>query len=420
MSRSTTQPAGEAVTAPFDVDAFRAEFPILSRQVHGKPLVYLDNAATKHKPRAVIDAVQAFYANSNANVHRGLHALSEEATAAYESARGACARFVGCDDPREIVFTSGATDALNLVAHSLGGMTLKPGDRVLLTEMEHHSNIVPWQMVAERCGAEIVAAPVTDAGEIDINAYASLLDERVKIVSMVAVSNTLGTVNPVAEMVRLARGVGAATVVDATQAATVHAIDVRELGCDFLTFTGHKLFGPTGIGVLWGRRDRLNAMPPYKGGGEMITSVKFTGSTYAEAPMRFEAGTPNIAGAIGLGAAIEWFSAFERDAIHAHEHSLVEHGHARLSEIEGLRIIGTSPGKAPIFSFVVDWAHPYDIGPVLDHRGIAVRTGHHCTEPLMDRFGVPATVRASCAAYTTHAEIDALVEALHAARRLLG
>ncbi|MEM9881323.1 MAG: SufS family cysteine desulfurase [Planctomycetota bacterium] len=413
-------PAAEAPhRAVFDVDALRTEFPILNRQVHGKPLVYLDNAATKQKPQAVIDAVEGYYRSTNANVHRGLHLLSEEATQAYEAARHACAAFIHANDPREIVMTAGATDALNLVAHSFGGATLGPGDRVLLTEMEHHSNIVPWQLVAERCGAEVVAAPVTNAGEIDLEAYASLLDERVKVAAMVAISNTLGTVNPVAEMVRLAQGVGAATVVDATQAVTVYPIDAAAWGCDFLAFTGHKLFGPTGIGVLWGKLDRLQTMPPFRGGGEMIDSVKFTGSTYAAPPMRFEAGTPNIAGAVGLRAAVDWYTAQDRDAIAAHEHDLAVYGHARLAEVDGLRMIGTAPGKAPIFSFVLDWAHAYDVGPLLDHRGVAVRTGHHCTEPLMDRFGVPATVRASCTAYTTRAEIDALVEGLHRAKELL-
>ncbi|MEM1108973.1 MAG: SufS family cysteine desulfurase [Planctomycetota bacterium] len=403
----------------FDVQSLRAEFPILGRQVHGKPLVYLDNAATKQKPQVVIDAIETYYRNANSNVHRGLHLLSEEATQQYEAARASCAKFLGGVDTREIVFTGGATDALNLVAHSYGTANLGPGDRVVVTEMEHHSNIVPWQIVTERCGAEVIPAPVTDDGEVDLDAYKSLLDERVKIVAMVAVSNTLGTVNPVAEMVRLAKEVGAATVVDATQAVTAHAVDANGLGCDFLAFTGHKLFGPTGIGVLWGRKELLETMPPYRGGGDMIDSVKFTGSTYAAPPMRFEAGTPNIAGAIGLGVAIEWFMSQDREAMWAHEHSLAEYGQAKLAEIDGLRPIGTSPSKIPIFSFVVDWAHAYDVGPVLDRRGVAVRTGHHCTEPLMDRYGVPATVRASCAAYTTHKEIDTLVEALGRAKELL-
>ncbi|MEM6393630.1 MAG: SufS family cysteine desulfurase [Planctomycetota bacterium] len=412
-------PAPETQTrGAFDVESLRAQFPILNRQVHGKPLVYLDNAATKQKPQAVIDAVANYYSTTNANVHRGLHTLAEEATQQYEQARLTAARFIGAPDHREVILTAGATDGLNLVAHTLGPHTLKPGDRVLLTEMEHHSNIVPWQLVAERCGAEVIAAPVTDEGEIDMEAYAALLDERVKIVGMVAVSNTLGTVNPIAEMVRLAKQVGAATVVDATQAVTVQPIDVKELGCDFLAFTGHKLFGPTGIGVVWGRLDLLRELPPFKGGGEMIDSVKFTGSTYAEPPMRFEAGTPNIAGAIGLNAALAWYTAQDREAMHAHEQELAEYGQARLAEVDGLRPIGTAPGKAPIFSFVVDWAHAYDIGPVLDYRGVAVRTGHHCTEPLMDRFGVPATVRASCTAYSTQAEIDVLIDGLKKAKEL--
>lgn len=403
----------------FDVEALRAQFPVLARSVHGKPLVYLDNAATKHKPRCVIDAVARFYEHSNANVHRGMHALSMEATAGYEGAREACRRFVNAADSSEIVFTSGVTEALNLVACSYARSVLKPGDRVLLTEMEHHSNIVPWQLVAAERGAEVIAAPVSDTGEIDLSAFESLLDERVKIASMVAVSNTLGTVNPVAAMIAMAKRVGAVTVVDAAQAASSHAIDVRQLGCDFLGFTGHKLYGPTGIGALYGRKELLSSMPPFKGGGEMIKSVSFAGSTYADPPMRFEAGTPNIAGAIGLAKAIEWFNAIDREALAVHERDLAEYGQARLAEIDGLRLIGTAPGKAPVFSFVVDWAHAYDVGPVLDHRGVAVRTGHHCTQPLMDRFGVPATVRASCAAYTTRAEIDALVEAINGARRLL-
>lgn len=417
MSDPTVHHAAAGV---FDVASLRAQFPILAREVHGKPLVYLDNAATKQKPQAVIDAVDSYYKTTNANVHRGLHTLSEEATGLYEAARHACAAFVNAPDPREIVLTGGATDALNLVAHSYGSANLGPGDRVLLTEMEHHSNIVPWQLVAERNGAEVIAAPVTDAGKIDLDAYAKLVSSGgVKIASMVAVSNTLGTSNPVAEMVRLAKEAGAATVVDATQAVSTQRVDVQAWGCDFLAFTGHKLFGPTGIGVLWGRHELLEAMPPYRGGGEMIDSVAFTGSTFAAPPMRFEAGTPNIAGAVGLKTAIDWFTALDRDAAWAHEQDLVAYGHARLKEVKGLRLLGEAEGKASIFSFVLDWAHPYDVSPVLDRRGVAVRTGHHCTEPLMQRFGVPATVRASCTITTTRAEIDALVEALEKARELL-
>ncbi len=405
--------------SPLDIDAIRAQFPILRRTVHGKPLVYLDNAATKHKPQCVIDAIAGFYGHSNANVHRGLHELSREATQGYESARETCRRFLNAADAAEIVLTSGVTESINLVAQSYGASVLGKGDRVLLTEMEHHSNIVPWQLIAERTGAQVIAAPVTDAGEIDLEVYEALLDERVKIVSMVAVSNTLGTINPVAEMIAMAKRVGAATVVDAAQAAAVHEIDVRAWECDFLGFTGHKLYGPTGIGVLYGRRELLEVMGPFKGGGEMIDSVSFAGTTFAKPPMRFEAGTPNIAGAIGLGAAIDWYTSLDLDAVRAHERDLAEYGHARLAEVGGLRLMGTAQQKAPVFSFTLDWAHAYDVGPVLDHRGVAVRTGHHCTQPLMERFGVSASVRASCAAYTTRSEIDTLVEALGRARELL-
>lgn len=408
-----------ATTPGLDLAALRAQFPVLSRTVHGKPLASLDNAATKHKPQAVIDAELDFYARYNANVHRGMHELSREATEGYENARATCQRFLNAEDHREIVFTSGVTDALNLVAYSFARSTLRPGDRILLTQMEHHSNIVPWQLIAQEKGAQVIAAPVTDSGELDLDAYRSLLDERVKIVSMVAASNALGTVNPVLEMIELARAAGAISVVDAAQAAAAFPIDVRALGCDFLGFTGHKLYGPTGIGVLYGRFDLLQAMPPFKGGGEMIRSVSFERSTFADAPTRFEAGTPNIAGAIGLGAAIDWFTALDRQSIMAHEQDLASYGQQRLSEIPGIRLIGTAPTKLPIFSFVVDWAHAYDIGPILDRQGVAVRTGHHCTEPLMARFGVPATVRASCAAYTSRGEIDQLVAALHKAHAML-
>jgi cysteine desulfurase / selenocysteine lyase len=402
-----------------DLVTLRAQFPVLSRTVHGKPLASLDNAATKHKPQAVIDAELDFYSRYNANVHRGMHELSREATEAYESARVLSQRFLNASDQREIVFTSGVTDALNLVAYSFARHTLKPGDRILLTQMEHHSNIVPWQLIAEEKCAQVIAAPVTDSGEIDLEAFEQLLDERVKIVSMVAASNALGTVNPIARMIEMAKAVGATTVVDAAQAAAAFPIDVRALGCDFLGFTGHKLYGPTGIGVLFGRFDLLQSMPPFKGGGEMIRSVSFERTTYADAPTRFEAGTPNIAGAIGLAAAIEWFTNLDRHAVMAHEQDLAQYGQQRLAEIPGIRLIGTAPAKLPIFSFVVDWAHAYDIGPILDRQGVAVRTGHHCTEPLMARFGVPATVRASCAAYTTREEIDQLVAALHKARSML-
>ncbi len=416
---TTVQTGATGAPRPFDVDAIRREFPILAREVHGTPLVYLDNAATKQKPEAVIRAIDEHYRLHNANVHRGLHRLSEESTAAFEQARKTVARFVNAPSERGVVFTSGVTDSLNLVARAWAESTLKPGDRIVLTHMEHHSNIVPWQLAAERTGAEIVVAPVLDDGSLDMEAYAGLLDERVKLVSIVAISNALGTVNPIERAVALAKEVGAVTVVDAAQAASSMVLDVQRIGCDFLGFTGHKVYGPTGIGVLIADPDRLDAMPPYRGGGEMIDSVSFDGTTFAKAPARFEAGTPNITGAIGLGAALEWLMAQDRAGIHAHEQDLAAHGQARLAEVEGLRAIGTAPGKLPVFSFVLEWGHAYDVGMLLDRRGVAVRTGHHCTEPLMKRFGVAATTRASCGLYTTREELDVLVEALEHARGML-
>lgn len=403
----------------FDVTAIRREFPILRRQVHGVPLVYLDNAATKQKPEAVIRAVDEHYREHNANVHRGLHRLSEESTAAFERARKTVARFVNAPSERGCIFTAGVTDALNLVARSWAEDRLGPGDRIVLTQMEHHSNIVPWQMAAERTGAEIVVIPVRDDGSLDMDAAASLIDERVKLLSVVAVSNALGTVNPVAELVAMARAVGAVTVVDAAQAAASVPLDIREIGCDFLAFTGHKVFGPTGIGVLVADPERLDGMRPYRGGGEMIASVSFEGTTYAAAPARFEAGTPNIAGAIGLGAALEWLMAQDRAGIEAHERDLAAYGQERLAGMAGVRAIGTAPGKLPVFSLHLEWGHAYDVGMILDRRGVAVRTGHHCTEPLMRRFGVSATTRASCSLYTTREELDALAEALEHARGML-
>jgi cysteine desulfurase/selenocysteine lyase len=412
-------PSAPGAPAPFDVAAIRTEFPILAREVHGKPLVYLDNAATKQKPEAVIRRIDEQYRAHNANVHRGLHRLSEESTAAYEAARRSVARFVNAPSERGCIFTSGVTDSLNLVARAWAEDTLQPGDRIVLTHMEHHSNIVPWQMAAERTGAEIVVAPVLDDGSLDMDAYAALLDERVKLVSMVAASNALGTVNPIERAVALAKAVGAVTVIDAAQAASSMELDVQRIGCDFLAFTGHKVFGPTGIGVLIADAERLDGMAPYRGGGDMIESVSFEGSTYGKAPSRFEAGTPNIVGAIGLGAALDWLMAQDRAGIHAHEMDLAAYGQARLAELEGVRAIGTAAGKLPVFSFHLEWGHAYDVGMLLDRRGIAVRTGHHCTEPLMKRFGVSATTRASCSLYNTRAEIDALIEGLGRAKEML-
>ncbi len=404
---------------PFDVQRIRSDFPILSGRVHGKPLVYLDNAATTHKPQQVIDAIVGFYTHDNANVHRGMHELARRATDGYEAARGKVARFVGAPDHRSVVFTSGTTDAVNLVAYAYAEPRLKAGDRIVLTHMEHHSNIVPWQLVAERTGAEIVAAPITDAGELDLEALHALLDERVKIVAAAWVSNTLGTVNDVRRLASLAHGVGAVLLLDGAQALAHVPIDVREVGCDFLALSAHKALGPTGIGALYAKPELLGEMPPFKGGGEMIEQVTFPHTTYAAPPARFEAGTPNIAGAIGFGAALNYLSSVDREGLAAHERELTAYGTRLLGEVEGLRILGNSPTKAPVFSFTLDWAHPYDVAPILDHMGVAVRTGHHCTQPLMDRFGLPATVRASCALYTTREEIDALITALGKAREML-
>lgn len=404
--------------AGLDVASLRAEFPALHQSVHGKPLVYLDNAATTHKPRAVIDATARFYEADNANVHRGLHALSARATQAYEGAREKVRGFVNAADASECIFTSGVTDSLNLLAYTLGA-GLKRGDRIVLSHMEHHSNIVPWQIVAERVGAQVVPLPVTDRGELDLTRADEVIDERTKVVSCVYVSNTLGTINDAHRVCTLARATGAVSVVDAAQAAAHLPIDVRAIGCDFLALTGHKMFGPTGIGVLYGRCELLEQLPPFRGGGEMIDQCSFAGTTFARPPARFEAGTPNIAGAIGLGAAIDFLASQDRAAWVEHERELLVQATAALAQIEGLRIIGQAPHKIATVSFVLDWAHPYDVAPILDHAGVAVRTGHHCTQPLMDRLGLKATIRASMAAYNTAEEVDTLAAALHKARRML-
>lgn len=418
---STDSRSGAETARPFDVEAIRSEFPILSRTVHGKPLTYLDNAATKHKPDSVIREVEEHYREHNANVHRGVHALAEESTRAYEAARTTVARFLNAPDERGCIFTSGVTDSINLVARAWAERELKPGDRILLTEMEHHSNIVPWQIAAKLTGAEILVARVADDGSLDLEDWKEkLASGRVRLASTVAVSNAMGTVNPIREICGLARDAGALTFVDAAQASAFMPIDVQEIGCDFLGFTSHKLFGPTGTGVLWGDFDRLSAMHPYRGGGDMIDAVSFTATTYAKPPARFEAGTPNIAGVIGMAAAIRWLEGVDRDGAHAHELDLSAYGQEKLSQVDGLKPIGTAPGKAPVFSFVLDWGHAYDVGAVLDHMGVAIRTGHHCTQPLMERFGVSATMRASCTIYSTRAEIDRLVEGLSRAKEMLG
>lgn len=402
-------------TASYDLDRVRADFPILGEEIRGRPIAYLDNAASSQKPRAVLDAVDHVYETGYANVHRGVHVLSERATEHYERSRRRMARFIGAQSAEEVVFVRGTTEGLNLVASSLGRYALREGDEVLLTGMEHHSNIVPWQMVAAQTGARVVAAPVTDRGELDMDAFAALLNDRTRIVSVVHVSNALGTVNPVEEIARLAQERGAYLVLDGAQAAPHCRIDVESLGCDFYTLSGHKMYGPSGIGLLWGKRRLLEAIPPYQGGGEMIRTVSFEGTTYADPPAKFEAGTPNIAGPVGLAAAADYLENLGIPEVASHEERVRAYAESRLSEIPGLRVVGTAPKKAAVVSFVVDGVHPHDLGTILDQEGVAVRAGHHCTQPLMERFGVPATARASFGLYNTEAEVDRLAAGLHTA-----
>ncbi len=409
-----------SVSAPLDVERIRADFPILARKIGGKPLVYLDNAATAQKPRAVIDAIQRYYREQNANIHRAVYRLSEEATQAYESVRARVAGFLNAAQAREIVFVRGTTEAINLVAHSFVRPRLGPGDEVLITVMEHHSNIVPWQMVCEERGASLRVAPMSRSGELFIEEFEKLLSERTKIVSLVHVSNSLGTVNPVKELVSLARARGVPVLIDGAQAAPHYRVDVRDLGCDFYAFSAHKLFGPTGVGVLYGRAELLEQMPPYQGGGDMILSVSFARTTYAPAPTKFEAGTQHIAGVIGLGAAIDYLEGLDQAQIAAHEADLLAYATERLSEVPGLRIIGTAAHKAPVISFVLEGIHAHDVGTIVDQEGVAIRTGHHCTQPVMEFFGVPATARASFALYNTNEEVDALISALLKVRKVFG
>jgi cysteine desulfurase/selenocysteine lyase len=397
----------------FDVEKVRADFPILGLRPRGKPLVYLDNAASSQKPRRVIEALRRFYETENANVHRGVHYLSQLATERHEAARETLKRFLNARDSKEIVFTAGATDSLNLVATSFGQAFLKPGDEVLLTQMEHHSNIVPWQMLRDRAGVVLRVVPVTGSGELDLAAFAQLLTARTKIVAVVHVSNTLGTINPVKEIIARAHAAGAAVLLDCAQAAPHLRIDVQNLGCDFAAIAGHKMFGPTGVGVLYGRAEWLDRMPPHRGGGNMIKSVTFEKTTYADAPARFEAGTPAIADGIGLGEAADYLMNMDFAAAAAHEAELLAYATERLPSVAGLRIIGTAAEKVPVISFTMDAAHPHDIGQVLDGHGVAIRAGHHCTQPLLQRFGVAATARASFAFYNTREEVDSLVSALH-------
>jgi cysteine desulfurase/selenocysteine lyase len=391
-----------------DFARVRADFPILSVQVHGKPLAYLDNAATAQKPRAVIDAISSYYENTNANIHRGVHALSEAATRQFEAAREKTRKFLGAESIAEIIFTRGTTEAINLVEASYGRAFLKAGDEVLISGLEHHSNIVPWQLICAETGAKLQVAPIDETGAIRMNELSRLLGPRTRIVSVNHVSNALGTVNPVAEIIRLAHAQGAVVLLDGAQAVPHLAVDVQALDCDFYAFSAHKLFGPTGVGVLYGRRQLLEKMPPYQGGGDMIRTVTFEKSTWNELPHKFEAGTPDIAGVIGLGAAIDYVSALGMDFIRDREAELLAYATRKLGAIPGLRLIGTARDKASVLSFTLEGIHPHDIGTILDQEGIAIRTGHHCAQPVMDFFKVPATARASFAFYNTEAEIDRL------------
>ncbi len=413
-----TQPIAAPAGAVLDLERVRADFPALHQQVKGKPLVYLDNAATTQKPRAVIEAVSSFYERDCANVHRGVHMLSQRATVAYENARTAVKAHLGAKDSREIVFTRGTTESINLVAHSFVGPRLKPGDEILITAMEHHSNIVPWQLLAERTGAVLKVAPIDDRGELVLDELDLLLGERTRILSVVHVSNALGTVNPIAEIVHMAHAHGVPVLVDGAQALPHMKVDVLELGCDFYAFSGHKVYAPTGIGALWGKRSHLLEMIPYQGGGDMILSVTFEKTTFAEPPHRFEAGTPNIAGAIGLAAALKYVDAVGLDAIAAHEHRLLEEATAAVLEVPGVRLIGQARRRSGALSFVMDGIHPHDVGTILDTEGVAVRAGHHCAQPVMLRYNISATVRASFGLYNTSDEIAALVRGLHRVREV--
>ena len=392
-----------------DVTAIRKDFPILAQQVHGKPLIYLDNAATSQKPRCVIDALTHFYLMDNANIHRGVHQLSERSTQSYEAARGKVQRFLNAAKAREIIFVRGATEGINLVAQTYGRTHVSAGDEIVISTMEHHSNIVPWQMLCEEKGAVLRVIPINDRGEVEFDQFEKLLNHRTRLVAVSHVSNALGTINPVREIVKTAHSCNVPVLIDGAQAVPHMKVDVRNLDCDFYVFSGHKVFGPTGIGVLYGKEQLLEEMPPWQGGGDMIRSVTFEKTTYNELPYKFEAGTPDIAGVIGLGAAIDYLDQIGMDAVAAHEHDLLEYGTRALESISGLRLIGTAREKAGVLSFVIDGVHPHDAGTILDREGVAVRTGHHCAQPVMDRFGVSATTRASLAFYNTREDIDALV-----------
>jgi cysteine desulfurase / selenocysteine lyase len=406
------------VTVGFDVEKIREDFPVLKQKVHGKPLVYLDSAATAQKPLVVIEAIRKFYEVDCANIHRGVHELSQRSTAAYEQTRAKAKLFLNARTKNELIFVRGATEAINLVAQTWGRKCVKAGDEIIIGALEHHSNIVPWQMLCEEKGAKLRVIPTSDRGELLLEEYEKLLGPRTRMVAVGHVSNALGTIVPVREIIERAHKAGALTLIDGAQAAPHMKVDVQALDADFYAFSGHKVFGPTGVGMLYGKSKLLNAMPPYQGGGDMIRTVTFEKTTYNDVPYKFEAGTPNIAGGIGLGAALEYVSRIGLDRIAAYEHELLVYGTEALSQIPGLRIIGTARDKAAVLSFVMEGIHPHDIGTVLDRMGIAVRTGHHCAQPVMDRFQIPATTRASLAFYNTTAEIDALAAGLRKVKEL--
>jgi len=407
-----------SIVRPFNVEQVRSDFPVLNRKVHGKPLVYFDTAASAQRPAAVIEAIDDFYRRHNANVHRGVHSLSQEATDLYEGGRKKLADFINAASEREIVFTRGTTEAINLVAQSFLRPVLNPGDEILVSHMEHHANIVPWQMLCQQTGAVLKVIPINQRGELEIESLPDLLSERVKLLGLVHISNALGTVNPVAEVCRMAKKSGIPVLIDGAQAMPHTPVDVQALGCDFYCLSGHKMYGPTGIGALWAREATLEAMPPWQGGGEMIRRVTFEDTTWNDVPAKFEAGTPHIAGAIGLGAAVDYLSSFDPAELAVHENTVLEYASQRLQEIEGLRIIGTAHHKAGVISFTLKDVHPHDLRKVIDHYRIALRTGHHCAMPVMQFFGVPATARVSFGLYNTVAEVDALVEALLSAREM--
>ncbi len=403
----------------FDIDEIRSDFPLLQQQMRGKPIVFLDSAASSQKPHQVIEAIDHYYNESHANVHRGVYELSQKATDAFEHARELVRKFINARSTKEVIFVRGATEGINLVAFSFSQKFLKPGDEIIISAMEHHSNIVPWQLACERTGAKLKVIPVNDEGELLLEEYEKLLTDRTKLVAVVHISNALGTINPVEEIIAKAHARNVPVLIDGAQAVPHAQVDVQALDVDFYTFSGHKMFGPTGIGVLYGKEEWLEKMPPYQGGGEMIETVTFEKTTYGELPHKFEAGTPDISGVIGLGAAVEYILEVGYDAIAEHEHALLEYATEQLQAIEGIRIIGTAEHKASVISFLIEGVHPYDVGTILDQLGIAVRTGHHCTQPLMDRYGIPGTVRASFAFYNSFEDIDKLVEGVKRAVRML-